>query len=104
MFEKLSALNFQFPRVSTLIAKFVFERESMKNIGTQCSTNTLKSFKLSVDCCKMKHPYGYDICGISVDRQFKFGASTKTDDLSCFIKEEISLVGEVLRQASFIRM
>lgn len=96
--EKLSTLNFHFPSVSTL-AEFVVKSKSLESTDTHWGSNTLRSFNISIGCCEMQHPYSSDISGISAERQLRLGLSTKRQSRFS-TNEEISLVGEVLRQAS----
>ncbi|KAG6395270.1 hypothetical protein SASPL_145912 [Salvia splendens] len=86
--EKLSTLNLHFPNVTTL-KLFVAESKSLKNTDTHWSTNTLRSFNISVGCSDTRHPYGPEISGISPERQLRFSTG-----------EEITSVKEILKQAS----
>ncbi|XP_057781403.1 disease resistance protein At4g27190-like [Salvia miltiorrhiza] len=86
--EKLSTLNFHFPKVSSL-EKFAAESRSLLNTETHWGPNTLRSFNISVGCCEMKLPYGLEISRVSQERRLRFSKI-----------KEISSVKEVLRQAT----
>ncbi|XP_047955699.1 probable disease resistance protein At4g27220 [Salvia hispanica] len=88
--EKVSTLNFHFPNVTTL-ELFVAQSKSLQNTDTHWSTNTLRSFNISIGCYDTRYPYGSVISGISPkpERLLRFSTG-----------EEISSVKELLRQAN----
>lgn len=89
--EKLSTLNFHFPSVSTL-KKFVSQSKSLRNTDTHWSTNTLRSFDISMGCCEMRVSHASQVSQILPKRRLRFSTDKEN--------EEISSVKEVLRQTS----